>query len=58
MIDLTKEREIKVLGIDLAKSSFQLHGANESGRTTLKKTLTRQKLKEYVVNLEPCLVAM
>ena len=58
MIDFTKEREIKVLGIDLAKSSFQLQWAKGAGRTTLKKMLTRQKLKEYMVNLEACLIAM
>ena len=32
-------KNIKVLGIDLAKSVFQLHGANQQGKAVLKKKL-------------------
>ncbi len=52
------EMTISVLGIDLAKSSFQLHGVDQSGNVVYKKTHGRQKLKEYMVNLPKCLVAM
>ena len=58
MTDVTKKAAISVLGIDLAKSSFQLHGVDQSGYTVCKKTFRRQKLKEFMVNLPPCLVAM
>ena len=58
MTDSINKSAISVLGIDLAKSSFQLHGVNKSSKPVSKKTLTRQKLKEYMVNLSPCLVAM
>ena len=58
MTDTINKSAIRVLGIDLAKSSFQLHGINQSGEPVCKKALTRQKLKEYMVNIEPCLVAM
>ena len=51
-------KEIKVLGIDLAKQSFQVHGVDEDGKTVLRKTLTREKLLEYMVQLKPCLVGM
>ena len=36
--------KITVLGIDLAKSSFQLHGVDENGNTVLKKKLSRRLL--------------
>ena len=47
---------IKVLGIDLAKDVFQLHGTDARGKRVLKKRLTREKLIEFVANLAPCLI--
>ncbi len=35
------EKRIAVLGIDLAKQSFQLHGVNRDGKTVFRKKLTR-----------------
>ena len=49
---------IKVLGIDLAKSSFQLHGVDELGHTVLRKKLTRNKLMAFIANLPPCLIGL
>ena len=37
---------VSTLGIDLAKTVFQLHGVNEQGQVTLTKRLSRQKLFE------------
>jgi hypothetical protein len=39
-----EKSEIKVLRIDLAKQSFQFHGADGSGQTVLRKKLSRNKL--------------
>jgi len=50
--------EVKVLGIDLAKQSFQLHGVDESGQTVLRKKLTRNKLSAFVANLPPCVIGL
>ena len=36
------KNEIKVLGIDFAKQSFQLHGVDGSGQTVLMKKLSRK----------------
>jgi transposase len=58
MGDYTGKKGIEVAGIDLAKKSFQLHGADKRGRQMLIKKLSRTKLKEFMVNLPPCLVAM
>jgi transposase len=52
------KKEIKTLGIDLAKQSFQLHGVDEDGRTVLRKTLSRKKLSAFIVNLPPCLIGL
>ena len=40
--------EVKVLAIDLAKQSFQLHGVDESGQSVLRKTLSRNKVSAFV----------
>jgi hypothetical protein len=37
---------IKVLGIDLAKDVFQLHGTDEKGKGVLRKRLSRGKRVE------------
>ena len=49
---------ISVLGIDIAKNTFQLHGADSSGNTVLKKRLSRNKLSAYVANLPRSLIVM
>jgi transposase len=51
-------RDVKVVGIDLAKNSFQVHAVDAAGRKVLGKTLSRHKLKAYLINLPPCKVAM
>lgn len=50
--------EISVLGIDLAKTVFQLHGVNRSGKVVLRKKLSRGQLLEFVANLPRCLIGM
>jgi len=49
---------ITVLGIDLAKNSMQLHGIDKSGKTILKKSISRNKLPDFIANLKPCLIGM
>ena len=50
--------DITTVGIDLAKNVFQLHGVNQAGKVVLRKRLSRPKLAEFMVNLEPCLIGM
>ena len=50
--------EIKVIGIDLAKNVFQLHGVDQQGHVVLQKRLSRRKLSEFMAQLPPCLVGM
>lgn len=48
---------IKVLGIDLGKSSFHIIGRDASDQPIVRKKLTRQKLIQFIANLPPCLIA-
>jgi transposase len=46
------------IGIDLAKSSFQLHGVNAHGKVALRKRVRRSKLLEFFANLPCCRVGI
>ena len=50
--------EITTLGIDLAKSVFQLHGVDVSGAVVLQKKLRRGAVLDFLSRLEPCLIGM
>jgi transposase len=54
----SKKGELKVLGIDLAKQSFQLHGVDEAGQTVLKKKLSRKQLSAFVARLPGCSIGL
>ena len=49
---------ITVLGIDIAKNVFQLHGVDRNGQSLLKKQLSRNQLQPYIGNLSSCLIVM
>jgi transposase len=49
---------ITTVGLDLAKSVFQVHGVDARGKPALKKQLRRDQVAAYFVNLPPCLVGM
>ncbi len=46
------------LGIDLAKTTFSLHGVDQHGQVCLRKTVSRKKLLSTLANLPPCLIGM
>jgi transposase len=50
--------KITVLGIDLAKSVFQLHGVDSTGKTVLRKKLSRGQLLTFIANTPACLIGM
>ena len=52
------KKGIKILGIDLAKTSFQLHGTDKDGLVVLRKKLTRTQLIRFMSNLTPCLIGI
>ena len=50
--------QITTLGIDLAKSVFQLHGVDADGTVVLQKKLRRGAVLDCLGKLEPCLIGM
>jgi transposase len=50
--------KITTIGIDLAKSLFQVHGVDERGKAVLRKQLKRKDVLSFFANLEPCLIGM
>jgi len=46
------------VGIDIAKTVFQVHGVNSAEKVIVKKTLRRNKVLTYFSNLEPCLIGI
>ena len=46
-------KKINVLGIDLAKEIFQLHGVNSKGDVIIKKKVTRKNLLKFVIKEQP-----
>ena len=49
---------ITTVGLDLAKSVFQIHGIDAEGQAVLRRRLRRQDLLAFFERLAPCLVAM
>ena len=49
---------ITTLGIDVAKSVFQLHGVDARGRAVLSRRVKRQQLLDTVANLPACVIGM
>ena len=58
MSEHSKERVVTVVGIDLAKHSFHVYGADGHGKPVFSKKLTRARLSPFIANLPPCTVAM
>lgn len=50
--------EISIIGLDLAKQVFQVHGADERGQCMLRKQLKRCDVLRFFAKLAPCVVAM
>ena len=50
--------DIKTIGFDLAKTVFQVHGADGEGRPVLRRKLRRGKVLAFFAELPSCLVGM
>ncbi len=50
--------EVRLIGIDLAKRSFQVHGAKADGSVAYRRKLSRGKLVNFLASQRPCPVAM
>ena len=47
-----------IIGIDLAKRSFQVHGARADGSIAFRKKLSRDKVLGFMASQPGCVVAM
>ncbi len=50
--------KISVMGVDLAKNVFQLHGEDDAGKVVLRKQLRRSQMLTFFAKLPPCLIGM
>ena len=51
-------KSIHTIGIDLAKSVFQLCAFDKTGKKIINKVLRRNQVLRFLSNLEPCLIGM
>src|SRR5271154_1101454 len=50
--------QITTIGIDLAKTVFQIHAVDSDGATVIRKRLRRAEVLSFLAGLEPCLIGM
>lgn len=51
-------KDVSTIGLDLAKTVFEVHGVNEAGEVTIRRSLRRAQVLAYFGKLPPCLVGM
>jgi transposase len=47
--------EVSTIGLDIAKSVFQIHGVDAAGVVVIRKRISRAKLLEFFGTLSACL---
>jgi transposase len=50
--------EVSTIGVDIAKSVFQVHGVDADGAVVIRRRVGRAKVLEFFAELPPCLVGM
>ena len=50
--------EVTIIGIDLAKRVFQLHGAHHNGSVAFRRKLSRVQLLAFIAQHPKCVIAM
>jgi transposase len=50
--------KLSVIGLDLAKNVFQLHGIDADGEVIVRKQLNRSQVRQFFARMEPCLIGM
>ena len=50
--------EVSTIGLDIAKSVFQVHGVDADGAVVMRKRIGRAKMLEFFATLPPCVVGI
>jgi len=50
--------KISMIGLDLAKNVFQVHGTDASGLVVVRRSLRRAQMERFFASLEPCVIGM
>jgi len=50
--------EVSTIGLDIAKSVFQIHGVDRDGMVVIRKRVSRAKVLEFLGSMSPCLVGI
>ena len=50
--------QVSTIGLDIAKSVFQVHGVDEAGAVVIAKRLRRSQVISFFRKLAPCLIGM
>jgi transposase len=50
--------EVSTIGLDIAKSVFQVHGVDDAGTVVIRKRIGRVKMLEFFAELAPCLIGI
>ena len=50
--------EVSTIGVDIAKSVFQIHGVDADGTVVIRKRVGRARVLEFFAELPPCLVGI
>src|SRR5215475_4519200 len=49
---------ITMIGLDLAKNVFQVHGVDAAGQVTMRRKLRRSQVERFFAGLAPCMVGL
>ena len=49
---------IATIGLDIAKSVFQLHGVDAAGQVVVRRQLKRRQVLAFFAKLAPCLIGI
>jgi transposase len=52
------QAHVSVVGLDIAKSVFQVHAADATGKLVMRRKLKRAEVETFFRTLQPCLVAL
>ena len=50
--------EVSTIGLDIAKSVFQVHGVDVDGAVVIRRRISRAKILEFFAGLPSCLIGI